>query len=221
MTRLLGPCLALAIVGAMLVHVVEYHLGLGAGGHRLASIQFMLSHCPVRGGLLVVGLCTFVTLLALWREMRLLLGQRHDLTLLARRARLVEALPAPRTPLHLERLVALFLPLLAAQAGAYVLLGHLWPMTFAMRMHGVLVDMAAPGALPLWPVQLTVATLLAALAWGLERRFRVLHAVVGAVRRLLARLLSAMRSVPLPAYAPPTHRAAYGMPGALPRPPPL
>jgi hypothetical protein len=220
-TRLFGLCLALAIVGAMLVHAVEYHLGLGAGGHRLASIQFMLAHCPVRGGLLVVGLSTVVTLLALWREMRLLLRQRRDLTLLARRSNPVETLPAPRTPLYLKRLVALFLPLLAAQAGAYALLGHLWPMTFAMRMHGVLVDMAVPGAVPLWPLQIGVATLLASLAWGMERRFGALHAVIGAACRMLARLLSAVRNVPLPAYSPAAHPAGYGVPGAFPRPPPL
>ena len=216
----LGLCLALAVVGTMLVHLIEYHLGLGTSGDRLAAVQFMLIHCPIRGGLLVVCLCAALTVLALLRELRLLLGQRRRLTLLAERAGMATPLLAPRTPLRLKRLIILFLAILGGQVGLYALIVHVWPMIVAMRMHGVLMDMAVPGAAPLLPLHLGVAALLATLAWGMERRFRVLHAVIAAVRRLLARLASAVRDVPLPVCSPLARLSEYGGPGALPRPPP-
>ena len=218
--RRFGTPFVLAVVGAMLVHLIEYHLGLGASGDRLAAVQFMLTHCPIRGGLLIVGLCAALTVLALLRELRLLLGQRRRLTLLAERAGMAAPLPVPRTPLRLKRLIILFLTVLGGQVGLYALLAHVWPMIIAMRMHGVLMDMAVPGAAPLLPLHLAVATLLAAFAWGMERRFRVLHAVIGAVRRLLARLANAVRDVPLPACSPVARLSSYGAPGTLPRPPP-
>lgn len=215
-----GTPLALAVVGAMLVHIVEYHLGLGTASRRLAAIQFMLAHCPIRGGLLVVGLCAALTVLALLRELCCLLGQRRRLTRLAERAGVATRVPAARTPLHPERLIVLLLTVLGGQVGLYALLAHVWPMIFAMRMHGVLMDMAVPGAAPLLPLHLGVATLLTAIGWSMERRFQVLHAVIGAVRRLLARLVNAERAVPLPACAPAVRLSGYGGPGALARPPP-
>ena len=43
-----GALLCSAGLGAALVHVVEYHVGLGTVDGRQASLAFMLAHCPVR-----------------------------------------------------------------------------------------------------------------------------------------------------------------------------
>jgi hypothetical protein len=217
----LGLLWVLAAMGAALVHLVEYHVGLGSSGGRLDSMRFMLAHCPVRGGLLVALIATVLTLFAVWRELRSLLGQQRRLILEAHRLQLAASHgPAPTMPLPMIRFVALLASILAGQAGLYALTAHLWPMISLMRMHGAWMYMEAPGALPLLPLHLVVAVALAALAWRLERRFTVLRAAIAAVRRAVARALSALLRVPLPSWPHVSWLHSYCVPAALSRPPP-
>jgi hypothetical protein len=89
-----------------------------------------------------------------------------------------------------------------------------------MRMNGVFMHMTPQGALPLAPVHLVVAAVIAALAWRLERRVTVLRAIIAAVRRLLARMAIATVHTPLPRpVLVPCNCMAVGLVG-LPRPPP-
>lgn len=218
-----GICLlwVLAAAGAALVHLMEYHLGLNASGGRLASMAFMLAHCPVRGGLLVVLIVTVLTLCAVGHELRSLLGEQRRLTMAARRYHASVLPPGVRGGTRsLTRYVLLFLPILAGQAGLYALSAHLWPMVGLMRMHGAWMYMTAQGALPPLPLHLAVAAALAALAWRLERRFVALGAAIVAARRVLARILARARLVSLPASPPGARLSSYGGPAALSRPPP-
>lgn len=86
-----GALLCSAGLGAALVHVVEYHVGLGTVDGRQASLAFMLAHCPVRGGLLVVFVAALLTLLAVCCELRALRHQQRSLTLIARHLPVVAA----------------------------------------------------------------------------------------------------------------------------------
>ncbi len=215
-----GALLCSAGLGAALVHVVEYHVGLGTVDGRQASLAFMLAHCPVRGGLLVVFVAALLTLLAVWCELRALRHQQRSLTLIARNLPVLS--PAlPRTPLHRGRLVALFVTLLASQVALYALAERCLPMTVAMRMHSVPMDMAVQSTLPVLPVHLVVALLLALLVWRLEYRLVALQAVISALRRLLRRALQAPRRVHFPVVPLQAQLSRLCGPGALSRPPPV
>ncbi|HWE60492.1 MAG TPA: hypothetical protein VHB98_02160 [Chloroflexota bacterium] len=216
-----GVLLMLAALGAALVHIVEYHLGLAGPGSGLASVRFMLAHCPVRGGLLVVIVAATLTVLALLHELRSLSGRQRRLTLDARSLGVV--VPASRDvmPRGAARLVALFVPILIGQLGVYALLARLWPMTFLMRMHGALMVMTVQGAAPLLLAHLVVAVVLATCTWRLEHRFTMLQAAIAAVRRLLAHALTAPRHSVLPLCPPVPRLSSYAGPAALSRPPPV
>ncbi len=216
-----GALLLLASVGAALVHVVEYHLGLDGVNGRPASVAFMLAHCPVRGGLLVVIAAALLTLLALFRELQRLAGQRHRLTQTARCLHVAARPPAARAPLHPGRLLALLLPLLGVQAGLYALAEQSMPMTVSTHMHGVVMAMAVQSAVPLLPVHLAVALLLAALVWRLERRFETLQAAITALRRLLSQALQIPLGQAFPPAPPLAPSGLLGGPGVLSRPPPI
>jgi hypothetical protein len=214
----LGLLLLLAALGAALVHVVEYHLGLGSQAGQSAAAA-MLAQCPLRGGLLVMFLLTSATALAIAYEVRRLAGQRRALLRLAgeefspRSSYMV----LPRRPM---RLLQLFVPLIAVQTGAHMLLDYLWPMGPMMRMNGVYMHMAPQGALPPTPLHLLVATVIAVLVWRLERSVTVLRAIIAAVRRLLARMANPTIRAPLPRLALVLCESMAGGLAGLPRPPP-
>jgi hypothetical protein len=216
-----GALLIVAGLGAALVHVVEYHVGLGDVAGRPASIGFMLAHCPIRGGLLIVLAIAALTLLALCGELRALMRRRRRLMDEARSLRVAPPSPSTCAPLRPGRLLALFLPLLLCQAGLYDLVAHWLPMAISMRMHGVVMAMPVQGALPLLPVHLAVAAMLAALIWRLERRFVALQTAITALRKLLRQALLAVRTVPLPPAPSVAPIFSFCGPGALSRPPPV
>ena len=171
----LGALMLLSGFGAALVHVVEYHVGLSTVDGRSTSIAFMLTHCPVRGGLLVVLVAALLTTLLVAGELRALLHQRRRLARAARRLHLVPPPAPPRSPRRVGRLAALAVSLLCGQAALYALAAHYFPMTMSMRMQGVPMHMAVQGAFPLLPIHLLVAGLLAFVVWRLERSFLVLR----------------------------------------------
>ncbi len=195
----LGILLVVAASGAALVHFIEYHLGLGAGGDARAAAAAMLTQYPLSGGLLLVALFAALTCLLCAREVRRLARQGSQLSGLVMRQGI-----APSAPLHLAlprrpaRLAQLLAPILAAQTAIYALADHLWPMSPLMRMNGVLMHMPAAGALPLLPLHLAVALVLALLVWRMEHRVIALHAAIARVRRWLQRWLDALTASPLP-----------------------
>jgi len=215
-----GVLCVVASLGAALVHIVEYHLGLGRVGDQPASIAFMLAHCPVRGGLLVVIIVAMVTVLALFAELRALALRHRRLTLAARHVSELGSLPRARAPLRPGRLVAVFVPLLCGQIGLYALAERVMPMTVRMSMHGELMNMAVQGATPPLPVHLIVALVLATLVWHLERRFVVLQVAITALRRLLRLALLRPHRVRRARAPLLPLLARWCGPGVLSRPPP-
>jgi hypothetical protein len=213
----LGLLLLLAALGATLVHTMEYHLGLGSQTGPSAA-EAMLAQCPLRGGLLVMVLVTVAAALAIAYEVRRLTRQRRALLRLAGEelGSRASRVALPRQPI---RVVQVFVPLIALQAGMYGLFDQLWPMGPLMRMNGAFMHMASQGALPLAPVHLIVAALIAVLVWRLERRVTVLRAIIAAVCRLLARMATITLRVPLPILVEQCASVPVGIAG-LPRPPP-
>jgi hypothetical protein len=152
----------------------------------------LLTACPVRGGLLLVMAFALATIMLVWRELRGLMGTRRALAAAVGTA----TLAVPEAPSRSgSRLLVLLGAILATQAGIYALAQHLWPMIGMMRMSGVLMRMPIDGALPLVPVQLAVATVLALIVWRLERRVARMRAVIAALQELL-RSIPARRTRP-------------------------
>jgi hypothetical protein len=180
----------------------------------------MLAHCPLRIGLVVVGLATLVAALSVTRELRQLRTQQRACAASARGAGAVVPARPIREPLQTRRLIGLFLPILAGQVALTALVTQLWPMTLLMQMHGSMMAMTLPGAVPPVPLHGVVALLLAVCTWRMERRFRTLRASIALMRRLLARMLHTVLPVVLPSPPATPSLRDYGGPAALSRPPP-
>lgn len=222
MLRLSALVLA-AICGAALVHLVEYHAGIGST-HSLQSAADMLAQCPLSGALVLIALCALSTAVAVSQVVRRLSRRRRQLrAMLAagpRRALAASTLHyavRPRRPGHLFAIVCV---LLAAQSSVYALSETLWPMGRLMRMHGVLMHMPSHDPVPVIPLQLLVALVFTVVLWRLERRVTVLRAAVGLLHALLQCLRVAGRHArPLPEDERCGSRLPAGLLG-LPRPPP-
>jgi hypothetical protein len=215
-----GLLFLLAAFGAALVHIIEYHLGLGSSGDWRANALSMLAHCPLSGGLVVVVLCTLSALAAVLGQVRALSLQRRRLTRAASPAVIGRSAACTMLPRRPARLLQLLIPLLALQFGLYELADHLWTMGISMRMGGVLMTMPVHGAAPLLPLHVMIAVVSAFLVWRLERRLTVLRAVIARIRRLLGLFGAARRPsrIPLgPALRP---LCAWVAPALLSRPPP-
>ncbi len=215
-----GLLLLLAAFGAAVVHIVEYHLGLGSSGDWRANALSMLAQCPLSGSLVAIVLCTLGAAAVLLHELRALSLQRRRLTTAASLAGIGQpdaCLVLPRRP---ARLLQLLIPLLTLQFGLYELADHLWAMGVPMRMGGVLMTMPVHGAAPLLPLHLIVAVLLAVLVWRLERRLTVLHFVIATVRRLLGLVGGACRPARIPPGPALRPLCAWVAPALLSRPPP-
>jgi len=217
----LGLLLLLAASGAALVHIIEYHLGLGSSGDWRASARAMLARYPLSGSLLVVILFTLGTVLAVLRELRVLSRERRHLIQAAAAAGMRPIGAGVALPRRPSRLLQLLAPQLLVQLGVSMLASHLWPMDVQMRMDGVLMTMQARGAVPLLPTQLVVATLLAILVWRLERRLTVLRSVIATVRRLLRLVMTGDFVVRIPPGPAPRPLCAWVAPALLSRPPPV
>jgi hypothetical protein len=210
--------LALAVIGTSLVHLVEYHLGLGSANGRSAAAT-MLAQCPLRGDLLALLLLVVTLVLAVANSIRVLSRRKHRLEGLARQAGLATNALCVQMPRSGARYLRILVPLLILQVVVYQVFERAWPMGPMMRMNGVFIHMAPQGALPLAPVHLLIAVVLAAIVWRLERRISVLRALISVVRRLLARASTALRA-PLPSVNVEINwRPVAGLLG-LSRPPP-
>jgi hypothetical protein len=212
--------LLLAAFGAALVHIIEYHLGLGSSGDWRANALSMLAHCPLSGGLVAVILCTLGAMAVLLRDLRALSLQRRRLTRAASLAGIrpsVACVVLPRRPV---RLLQLLIPLLIIQFGLYELADHLWSMGVPMRMGGILMTMPVQGAAPLLPLHLIMAVVPAILIWRLERRLTVLRSVIASVRRLLGLFGADTQAVRIPLDPALRPLCAWVAPALLSRPPP-
>src|SRR5919197_6123314 len=118
---------------------------------------------------------------ALWRLERLT-------TTVARRLR-ARRIPLPHThqalPRSPWRLLGLFALLLSLQVTLAGLAGWLDPMQTTMVMGGRLMTMASTPVLPLGPLHLVVAALLAFILWRVEHRLIQVRAEVARRLRLL------------------------------------
>src|SRR5579885_3023785 len=152
------------LAGAAVVHLLAYHLPLGLppGSRWAATALTLLASCPLSGALgAVTAVAVAVVLLAL-RELRRL--RRLDAAL-ARLAATRTASPNMEgaQPRSLARLAVLVVLLLGLQLALTGLVDAVCPMQAGMVMHGAYMSMAVPAALPLAPLHLIVAALLALL----------------------------------------------------------
>lgn len=214
--------LTTALVGAGFVHLLAYHIPFGVpmGPRWVAVTLALLLHCPLLGPLGLIGLVVALApLLACRKLLRLerLNAALSDLVA-ARRLPLPPSGEAvPRSP---WRLTAFILTLLGLQSALFALAGIVCPMQGSMVMHGVSMTMRMVPALPLGPLHLVVAVVLALLLWRVEHRLTRLRAQIARQLRLLGRYRVVVH-VPLP--LPRAARLLSGWYGAalFARPPPV
>jgi hypothetical protein len=192
------------LLGTALLHVIEYHLGLGTHGgiaDRLAAVAYMLQHCPLRGELLVVfGLSALI----LGSVLTVLRAQLQTLRILD--LQLAGEVPgkAPlceeqiTIPCHPLRILFLWLLLGAGQTLLFLLALHLMPMTYPMVMHGVHMQMAMTPPVPVVPLSFALATIGAFLLARFERQLAaVIAAIIARLQALFAPVISSRRPRPL------------------------
>jgi hypothetical protein len=209
----------LALFGAALAHIVEYHLGLGSADWRRSALA-MLARCPLSGGLAIVLVGTLATLYALLAEVRFLRRRHAALTRQAARAGLRATMTSRATARDPIRALELLAPLLGVQIAIYTVIDHLWPMGAVMRMDGVWMSMPSQGALPLLPLHVAIAVALALIVWRLERGITQLRAAIETVYRLLPLFLIQSRAAPLPSGPATPPLSVQASPSLLSRPPP-
>ncbi len=187
-----------AVAGAAVVHVVEYHLGLGFKGNseqRLAAIEYMLYHCPLRGP---VGVILLLALLAVCGTLALMRSQLRTLQQLGgtppsesgwlTRVRTKRVLPS------ISRLTGTWLLLGAAQLGIFLVIGHFMPMEYVMQMHGGHMLMGIAPPIPPIPLSFALALPVAYVLTMVERRLSAIAAAIAhRVRMLFARARSSPR----------------------------
>jgi hypothetical protein len=149
----------------------------------------LLVHCPLVGPLgLIAAIAVLAPLLACWELRRL-----ERLNTAAVRLLRIRRIPLPPThealPRSPRRLLGLFALLLSLQVTLVGLAGWLDPMQTTMLMGGRLMTMVSTPVLPLGPLHLVVAALLALILWRVEHRLAQVRAEVA--RRLC--LLTAAR----------------------------
>jgi hypothetical protein len=179
--------LAAALVGAGLVHLLAYHLpaGMPFGPRWDEQALALLVHCPLVSPLGLIGaIAVLAPLLACWELRRL--EQLNTMTVRLLRARRIPLPPThqdlPRSP---WRLLGLFALLLSLQVTLVGLAAWLDPMQTTMVMGGRLMTMASTPVLPLGPLQLVVAALLALILWRVEHRLTQVRAEVARRLRML------------------------------------
>jgi hypothetical protein len=212
--------LAAALVGAGLVHLLAYHLppGVPFGLRWDRQALALLVRCPLVGPLgLIATIAVLAPLLAFHELQRLDRLNRALTRLLA--ARHVPVSPAcevvPRSPWRLVGFVAL---LLSVQVALLSVASALWPMRLTMVMEGGPMTMIRTPALPLAPLHLAVAVLLALLLWRIERRLVRLRAEIA--RRLHLLCSTWREQAALLPEAPARLPHAWASPGHFARPPP-
>lgn len=210
------------LVGAALIHVVEYHLGLGIRGtlgQRLAAIEFALYHCPLRGPIGLLALLAAIVIAATLASMRSQLRTLHQLEgALTREPDRPKSLRIDRREGYIPTLAAAWLVLGLAQLGIFIVAQHVAPMEYVMHMHGGQMLMGV--ALPVSPALLSflIALPAALLVTRLEARLSgIAAAIAETIRTLFARARSSRRPVPAPARV--ALSARFG-PTVFSRPPP-
>ena len=191
--------LAAALMGAGLVHLLAYHLpaGMPFAPRWDRQALALLVHCPLVGPLgLIAAIAVLAPLLACWELRRLERLNTTAVRLL--RARRIPLPPTqqvlPRSP---WRLLALFTQLLSLQVTLVGLAGWLDPMQTTMVMGGRLITMASTPVLPLGPLQLVVAALLALILWRVEHRLTQVRAEVARCLRLLTAAHGGQAALPI------------------------
>lgn len=193
-----GGLLALAAMGAALVHIVSYHLpaGIGSGRYWIDTLPALLVHCLLFGPLgVMVAIAIFAPLYVVREVLRL----RRLAETLSRRLATHGFGAAPRVvmPRSPRRLLAFISALLILQTLLLSLFQLLCPMPVTMVMGGVVMTMPSAPAVLITPVHLLVATLLGALLWYAERRLTCLRRDVAQRLRLLATAHRTASAIPL------------------------
>lgn len=213
--------LGTALVGAGLVHLLAYHVFVGVpfGPRWLAAVWTLLMQCPLVGPLGLIAVIVVLAPLLVFREMRLLEQLNRSIMCLLRERRATLPPTQQPVPRSLRRLLGFFAIVLGFQTGLYSLAGWLDPMQRTMVMGGHLMTMASTPTLPLAPLHVVVAGLLALALWRVEYRLMRVRYEVALRLRVLAAVAgpSALRA------GAPTNRptSVWTAPALFARPPPI
>jgi len=174
-------------MGAVVIHVIEFHLGLGINGtlgQRLAAAMYMVQHCPLRvwialgAGLAILAFAAGTVKVR--RDLRLLRrlrgsGDRHG----------SNGVNLQREPVDRRRLVGFCLGISAIQWLVFTLAMHAMPMTYVMKMQGSWMVMAMSPPVPVLPLCLIVGLIGGVILGLCERRIRAIASLVAALMRVL------------------------------------
>lgn len=219
-----------SLAGAALIHVVEYHLGLGFSGDvssRLDAMAYMIAHCPMGGPLLAVGLgsagAVAVTSWVMARQLKRLRDLEPGLSDCSpgwvyrlRRAESRES--SSRPDLNPPRLVLTSLLLAFAQSLLFLLALHFVPMQYVMEMRGGRMLMAVTLPVPVLPLTLVIGAMFACLLEMLEGKVELLASAIERLRALFGEVRSSVRPVVIDGLRP---VVAFLGPALFSRPPPL
>ncbi len=210
--RLLHRLVAI-LAGAALIHVVEFHLGLGyAGGldGRLSAATYAIQHCPLRPALAaILGLAGLSLGAAVW-TMRLQLQRLADLQGSApKRPTLRFSRPSAETICRRAILLA------AGQYTIFRLALQIMPMRYLMQMHGAQMVMAMSPPVPAAILALLLGLLAALFLTVFEDRLQAVAEAILRLRALHAQIASERRPRPCsmrPALAAQMGRARFSRP---------
>lgn len=182
-----------AVLGSGLIHVAEFHLGLGFKGDpksRISTAVWMVQHCPMRPELLAIGALASTVIVWALATMRL---QMRRLELLSRHTvpAASEAVAAGRRSglaCHWRRLASVWAALAAIQWALFAAAQHFVPMSYIMEMHGSHMVMGASPPMPAWALALVVGAAGALILAKFERR---LVAIVQLIRERIRVLFAA------------------------------
>lgn len=172
------------LAGVALLHVLEFHLGLGSRGsfsQHLASVVFMLKHCPLTGPLALIGMLFVLvgasTLAFMSKQLKTL--RMLDSRLLKKGPQVeAEKELEARIPLLTGRsisfAVACWASLTLCIGFALLLLQDLVPMQSLMLMQGHQMLMSRTLPLPVWPTTMVIAFVGTVILFLCEKRLEVL-----------------------------------------------
>jgi len=193
--------LGMVLLGAMLVHLVEYHTGPSVTGMaRRVGYVPLLASIYALGGVGAWSVVAHYRALCRRRQMvacevaRLRATQRAGGAHAAPRTRPVQTVDValPRSP---RRYLVLLLSVIVAQAAAYAALSALLPIHHLMlSTHGLAMTTDPRPTLALPPVQVAIAGLVSMVAWAIEQRVVRVHREVDALHAAAAVLVAATES---------------------------
>ena len=210
--------LVACVIGTAVIHVIEFHLGLGINGtiqQRAAAAGYMVTHCPLRvwialASVLAVGILA-ISLMPVRQDLRNLRRFQEAHPTFAE-------LTTVREPVRSLLLIGLCTGLAAIQWLIFTNSMLVTPMTYSMQVHGSRMVMSMSPAFPIMPLCAAVGLIGGVILAIFERRITIIAAIVAALMRAFGVAPKSHNHSPTSVERPPLSRLLG--PALFSRPPP-